>query len=183
VWGRRHEGMKDIARASTIDGGVLSAHARRTSMDAGLALDAESLDANRHGRLSMVQRKLVRREMVQRAMNAWAIAAVGFLLPLAIPSVPARILAWSLVTLVVLYVASRGYDCARDSFDGRVAEITDRYVLHPKQKSSADGTRVLVSVGLLKFWVRTEVEAEFPSPTLTVYFTPRSRLVLNAESA
>src|SRR2546430_6031891 len=110
--------MKDIARASTIDGGVRSAHARRTSMDAGVALDAESLDANRHGRLSIVQRKLVRREMVQRTMNAWAIAAVGFLLPLAIPSIPARILARSPRTVVVAHCSSGGYGRGRGCFAG-----------------------------------------------------------------
>jgi hypothetical protein len=155
------------------------------SLSAGThaALDTQSLEANRHGRLSTWQQGLVRTEMVQRPLNAWAIAAVGVLLPFAIPSLAFRVLVWLIAAVAVIYLASKGYDYARDSAQGQVAAITSRFAVHAREKGFTDGVRVLVSVRDRQLWVPTRVQNILASPAITVYFTPRARVVVNVEPA
>jgi hypothetical protein len=146
------------------------------------ALDPEALEANRHGRLSNSQRGLLRKEM--RGWLVSAMFAAGFGLPVAsaFPSPLLQVLGWLVAGGTAIYMASKGYDCARDSILGRIAAVTDRFAVHPVETGSTDGMRVLVTMRGRRFWVPTRAADVLASPSMTVYFTPRARLVVNVEA-
>jgi hypothetical protein len=121
--------------------------------------------------------------MVQRTLNAFGIAIGGLVLSLFVSSLPFTILVWLVAGPAVLYVASKGYDCALDSRDGRVVAITDRFAIDPAQRRFADRPHVLVSIRDRQFRVPTALMDTMSVTAMTLYFTPRSHILLNAEPA
>src|SRR6185437_3042061 len=78
-----------------------------------IALDVESLEANRRGRLSDSQMRLVRREMVGWLLNGMGTAAFGLLVVMALPAWLPFVF-WLPVVVTAGYMAFRGYDCCCD---------------------------------------------------------------------
>jgi hypothetical protein len=158
------------------------ATARFVSPMVSAALDLESLDANRHGRLSPSQRRLIRNEMMGWLVNGMFVGGIGLSVASAFPSPVLKLLGWIAAGGTAIYMASKGYDCARDSAIGRIAAVTDHFAMHPVETGSTDGMRVLITMRGRRFWVPTRARDILAAPSITVYFTPRARVVINVES-
>jgi hypothetical protein len=108
-------------------GGYAAADPNLSCPAVTLALDRKALEANRHGHLCSSQRRLVRQEMRGWLVSAMFTAGFGLPVASALPSPLLQVVGWMAAAGTAIYMASKGYDCARDSIVGRIAAITDRF--------------------------------------------------------
>jgi hypothetical protein len=156
------------------------------------ALDPASIDANRHGRLSPSQiRHVYSVGIGSWALNAMFVAAFGGLATFAVGNIVLQVPLILVVGGVTLYMLSRSLDCVVDSRRKRVAAVTDRATLLPVEASAwplgglirGDAWRRRSIIDGRRFWVPGRGEGMLAAGDVTVYFAPRSRVVVNVASA
>jgi hypothetical protein len=154
------------------------------------ALDPESIEANRRGQLSPAQIRHVYGVGVRSwVINAMLITAVGVPLTFAIGSLVLQVPLFIVIALVDLYMIGRSYDCLQDSRGRRVAAVTGRAT--PLQVEAGaqplggllrgDAWRRRIVIAGFRFWLPSRAEGMLAEGDITVYFAPRSRVVVNVE--
>jgi len=156
-------------------------------------LDPGSIEMNRLGHLSAAQVRHVYGVGIRAwAMNAMFVAAAGGLLAYALPfPAPARILVGVITAVVAAYMVSRSYDAFLDSRGDRVAAVTGRVRLLASEAGAiplggtlrGDQWRQRCEVAGRTFWLPSSAVAMALAGDVTVYFTPRSNVVVNVETA
>ena len=127
-------------------------------------------------------------------IGSWALNAmfVGVFASLAVYAVPNLVLQLLLVVVaagVVLYMVERSFDSVVDSRRGRIAAVTGRATLLAVEAGArplgglirGDAWRRRTIIGGSGFWVPSRAEAMLAAGEVTVYFAPRSRVVMNVE--
>jgi hypothetical protein len=151
------------------------------------AVDVESLEVNRRGGLSRKQRTFVYRLGIRWVINTMFVTAFGFLVVFAVGNFWFHAVGFVLVALVATYLVLRSLDYIVDSSDQRVAVVTGRVTPIPV---AAIGLPDLdwkehgwfhATVHGLAFWLPPE--AMNVTKEISVYFVPRSRVVVNVEFA
>jgi hypothetical protein len=125
------------------------------------------------------------------ALNAMFIAAVAGLAAYVVGSIVLQVLLAAVGAGVVLYMVERSFDCVVDSRSGRIAAVTGRATLLPVDAGArplgglirGDAWRRRSIIGGRAFWVPSRAEALLGGGEVTVYFAPRSRVVVNVEAA
>ena len=154
-------------------------------------MDPASLDANRHGQMSPSQiRHVYSVGIGSWALNAMFVAAVAGLAAYAVGSIVLQVLLVILGGGVVLYMIERSFDCMVDSRGGRIAAVTGRATLLPVEAGArplgglirGDAWRRRSIIAGRGFWVPSRADGLLAGGDVTVYFAPRSRVVLNVES-
>lgn len=150
-------------------------------------LDPASLEDNRHSRLSPKQRSFVYRLGIRWVINAMFVTGFGLVVVFAVGNFWFRVVALLLIALAALYLVLRSLDYIVDSTDQRVALVSGRATPTP-----------VAMIGLPDFdwkeqgWFRATVhgmgfwlppEANGVLGEISVYFVPRSRVVVNVEFA
>jgi hypothetical protein len=156
-------------------------------------LDPGSIEMNRLGRLSAAQvRHVYRVGIGSWAINAMFVAAIGGLLAYALPfPAPARILVGIMTAIVAVYMLSRSYDAFLDSRGDRVAAVTGRGRPVAGEASAmplggtlrGDQWRQRCEVAGRTFWLPSSAVAMALADEVTVYFVPRSNVVVNVETS
>jgi len=142
--------------------------------------DPDGLEANRQGRLTDAQRLAVRLKMQRWLVSAMFTMAFGLLVVFALPGWLPYALGLP-VAVVVVYMASRGYDCSRDSVDRRVAAVNTGFTRYPIARESQDRGWQPITVHGRRLLVPPMEEGGQPVPEMTIYFTPRAMIVVNVE--
>jgi membrane protein implicated in regulation of membrane protease activity len=154
------------------------------------ALDPPSLDANRHGHMSLSQiRHVYSVGIGSWALNAMFVAVGGGLATLAVGNIILQVPMALVLAGVALYMLERSYDCLLDSRRKRVAEVTGSARMLQVEASArplgglirGDAWRRRTIVGGRGFWVPSRAEGLLAAGDVTVYFAPRSRVVVNVE--
>ena len=156
------------------------------------AFDPASLDANRRGRLSTSQMRHVYGVGIGSwALNAMFVAVFASIAVYVLGNIVLRVLLVVIAAGVVLYMVERSLDCVADSRRGRVAAVTGRATVRAVEASArplgglirGDARRRRGIIGGRAFWVPSRAEALLGGGEVTVYFAPRSRVVVNVEAA
>lgn len=155
------------------------------------ALDPASLDTNQRGWLSPSQTRHVYGVGISSwALNAMFVASFTGLAAYAVGNIVLRVLLAAIGAGVVLYMIERSFDCVIDSRRGRIAAVTGRATLLQIEASArpigglirGDAWRRRCVIGGRGFWVPSRAEGLLAGGDVTVYFAPRSRVVLNVEA-
>jgi hypothetical protein len=151
------------------------------------AVDVSSLEANHRGQLSRSQRTFVYRVGIRWVITAMFLAATGLLAVYAVGNIWFTILGLLVILSAAAYLVSRSLDCIVDSSQNRVAAVSGSATPRPVGTLGfpfsgwrEDGWEQF-SVGRLDFWVPPSAIAMSVEGEISVYFAPRSRVVVNVE--
>jgi hypothetical protein len=117
------------------------------------------------------------------------LTVLGVLLVSAVENVWVKVLGVLVIAAAAIYLFLRSLDCIVDSSKNRVALVTGRLVLlrvgavaFPFSGWREDGSEH-AKVGTVEFWLPPGASALSGAGEISVYFAPRSRVVVNAEFA
>ena len=153
------------------------------------SLDDKSLEANRHGQLSPSQRTFVYRVGIRWVMSAMFGTSSGLLLVFAVGNIWFTIMGCLVILPAATYLVLRSLDCIVDSSHNRVALVsggatpeTIGMIAFPFDGWREEGWE-RATVGRIGFWMPPGAIAMSVDGEISVYFAPRSRVVVNVELA
>jgi hypothetical protein len=153
------------------------------------ARDSRSLEANRHGQLSGSQRSFVYGVGIRWVISATFLTAFGGLVMFGVGNVWFTVLGILVIAPAALYLVSRSLDCVMDCSNKRVAIVTGwatpqpvGTLIFPFRGWREEGWE-RTTVGSTEFWLPPGSTAMSTTGEISVYFMPRSRVVVNVEFA